>query len=176
MTWTLLTRLGWKREQCPYRSGVERQGQLHVLEVVREWSILLLAWLCVGLYEWCGRQVEPSTHTLLATQPPIRSKGPLLRSRLTQNKNIRGARRTWREMVGCSLMCTTQEKKAAEGQEERHELESSGQPDSEGTPPADVLMEQAEVDEQVAPLEAVLQAVQAALEGEPASPAKRARI
>ena len=79
-TWTLLTWQGWKF----------RPLQHHVLEVVREWSILLLAWLCVGLYEWCGRQVEPSTHTKLATQPPGRGgAGPLLRSRLALKKNIR---------------------------------------------------------------------------------------
>lgn len=77
---------------------VYRPLQHHVLEVIREWSMLLLAWLCVGLYEWCVRQVEPSTHSLLATQPPGRGgAGPLLRSRLASKKNIRGARRTWRE-------------------------------------------------------------------------------
>ena len=72
--------------------------QYQVLEVVREWSILLLAWLCNGLYEWCMRQVEPSTHSLLATQPQGRGGvGPLLRCRLACKNNIRGARRTWRE-------------------------------------------------------------------------------
>ena len=62
-TWTLLTRLGWKF----------RPLQHHVLEVVREWSILLLAWLCVGLNEWCGRQVEPRTHTADPATRPRRS-------------------------------------------------------------------------------------------------------
>ena len=43
---------------------VHKPLQHQVLEVVREWGILLLAWLCTGLYEWCMRQVEPSTHSL----------------------------------------------------------------------------------------------------------------
>ena len=50
-TWILLTRLGWKLEQ-----RVHRPLQHHVLQVVRDWSLLLLAWLCVGLYEWCATQ------------------------------------------------------------------------------------------------------------------------
>jgi hypothetical protein len=76
---------------------VHKPLQHQVLEVVREWGILLLAWLCTGLYEWWVRQVEPSTHSLLATQPQGRGgAGPLLRSRLAFKKNIRGARRTWK--------------------------------------------------------------------------------
>ena len=46
---------------------VRKPLQHQVLEVVREWSILLLAWLRIGLYEWCARQVEPSAHSLLVT-------------------------------------------------------------------------------------------------------------
>jgi len=94
-TWILLARLGWRLERMVYKPL-----QHQVLEVVREWGILLLARLCAGLYEWCVRQVEPSTHSLLATQPQGRGgAGPLLRSRLAFKKNIRGARRTWREKI-----------------------------------------------------------------------------
>ena len=72
--------------------------QHEVLEVVRELSISLLVWLCTGFYEWCMRQDEPSTHALLLTQPPgKRGAGPLLRCRLADKKNIRGARRAWSE-------------------------------------------------------------------------------
>ena len=92
-TWVLLTQLAWKIEQWVF---MPLQSQ--VLQVVLEWCGLLLAWLCVGVYEWCKRQDEPSTHSLLATKAPGRSgAGPLLRSRLAQKKNIRGARREWRE-------------------------------------------------------------------------------
>ena len=73
-TWVLLTELGWKLDQW-----VLRHLQHHVLTMVQEWSVLLLAWLRVGVYEWCVRQVEPSTHALLATQAPGRcGAGPLL--------------------------------------------------------------------------------------------------
>ena len=72
--------------------------QHHVLQVVQEWSVSLLVWLCVGIYEWCVRQVEPSTHSLLATQLPGHGgAGPLLRSRLAVKRNIRGAQREWRK-------------------------------------------------------------------------------
>ena len=91
-TWVLLTELGWKLEQ-----RVFRPSQHHVLQVVQEWSVLLLAWLCVGVYEWCVRQVEPSTHAMLATRAPgLCGAGPLLRSRLAQKGNIRGALREWK--------------------------------------------------------------------------------
>ena len=44
------------------------------------------------------RQAEPSTLSLLTTHPPGRVEvGPLLRGRLAMKKNIRGARRQWRE-------------------------------------------------------------------------------
>ena len=70
----------------------------HVTDVFRKWITLLLAWLCTGIYEWCTKQAEPSTNSLLAAQPSGRGGvGPLLRSRLAFKKNIRGARRTWRE-------------------------------------------------------------------------------
>ena len=40
---------------------------------------------------------EPSTHSLLATQPPGRGgAGLLLRSRLAGKRNIRGAQREWK--------------------------------------------------------------------------------
>ena len=85
-TWVLLTELGRKLEQMLLR--LQRH---HLLLVVQEWSVSLLAWLCVGVYDWCGRQVEPSTHALLATQVPGRGgAGPLLRSRLAQKSNIVG--------------------------------------------------------------------------------------
>ena len=91
-TWRLLAQLGWRTRQMVYMPQ-----QHEVLEVVREWSISLLAWLCTGFYEWCMRQDEPSTHALLATQPPGKRGGPLLRCRLADKKNIRGARRAWTE-------------------------------------------------------------------------------
>ena len=95
-TWVRLTELGWKMLE----QRVFRPEQQHVLQVVQEWSVLLLAWLCVGVYERCVGQVEPSTHALLATQAPGRcGAGPLLRSRLSVKRNIRGARREWKQMV-----------------------------------------------------------------------------
>ena len=66
-TWVLLTQLAWKIEQWVF---MPLQSQ--VLQVVLEWCGLLLAWLCVGVYEWCKRQDEPSTHSLLATKAPGR--------------------------------------------------------------------------------------------------------
>ena len=92
-TWVRLAELGGKLEQRVYLPE-----QHHVLQVVREWSLLLLAWLCVGVYEWCVGRVEPSTHSLLATHPPGRGgAGPLLRSRLAVKRNIRGAQREWKK-------------------------------------------------------------------------------
>ena len=98
-TWQLLARLG-----CSLQEIVYQPHQPEVLESVGEWSISLLAWLCVGLRQWCIEKDEPSTHTLLATRPHGRGgTGPLLRLRMVVKKNIRGARRAWKEDAAKSM-------------------------------------------------------------------------
>ena len=79
-TWIILTKLACWLEQ----------SQHDVLQLVQEWSLTLLAWLCAGLYAWCQAQVDPSTHLLLATQRPGRGgQGALLRQRLSVKKHQR---------------------------------------------------------------------------------------
>ena len=96
-TWVLLARMARKLEQ-----EMHKLVQHHVLPVVQEWSLCLLAWLGAGLCKWCAEQVEPSTHVLLSTQPPGHGgHGPLLRSRLAVKKYQRspeGMENRWCEV------------------------------------------------------------------------------